>query len=112
MCARRVLSHHLTHEGLLLVAREVRGHSKVTWRAAQGMVRRPHFHGDLPAWLHRTVPDVLENQLTLWALEVVVAFQDVRADAFDVGKGLVDKAFHTLEKRSAIMSEVHTTTGK
>lgn len=57
---------------------------------------RPHLHGDLPAWLDRRVPDILEDQLSLGTLEIVVAFSNMGSKAVDVGEGLVYKVLHGL----------------
>lgn len=75
-------------------------------RVAQWVVLAfgPHLHGDLPSGLDGVGPDLFENQLAFGALEVVVAFHDVSADAFNVCESLVDEAFHCLRKVRGLAS--------
>lgn len=66
------------------------------------LVRWPHAHVDLPARLDRLLPDHGQNYLAVGSHQVVVAFLNMRANNFDVRKGLLDEIFHALEVKTVL----------
>lgn len=61
------------------------------------LVQRPHLHGDPPAGSHGEIPKFFQDYLAIGALEVVVAFHNMRLNITNIGEGLVDKVFHRLK---------------
>lgn len=59
-------------------------------------VHRPHVHSDGRVWLDDLFPDCREDDLAVWANEIVVALLNVWADDLNMKKSLLDKLFHPL----------------
>lgn len=57
------------------------------------------MHGDTPVGLDDRVPDLRENDLTIGAMKVVVAVDNVLANDLDVEECLFYKLFHALHSQ-------------
>jgi hypothetical protein len=53
-------------------------------------------HGNSPIWLDHGLINLWENNLAVWADEIVMTLVHVLADDIDMEEGLLDQCFHSL----------------
>lgn len=56
----------------------------------------PHVHRDSPIWLNHGLPDLGENDLSIWTDQIIVTLVNVWTDDINVQECLFDELFHSL----------------